>query len=661
MTSLRTLTTAEIGELRSQGCSSHDWSLISVSENFTTQNIHSSTFSGKIQLGLFEKEFSLSGGVKKKAGIAHSTLHNCVLCDNVLIENAYIANYSVGENSRIRNISELFVEGVSSFGNGTEVSVLNETGGREVTIFDHLSAQNAYIQALYRHKPELISQMKKLVADYTATVTSDMGTIGANCEISNCGTLKNIRFGDSAILVGVTRLENGSINSTTETPSYLGEGVIAKNFIISAGANVESGASVTNSFVGQAVHLAHYFSAVDSLFFTYCQGEHGEACAAFAGPFTVSHHKSTLLIGGYYSFMNAGSGTNQSNHLYRLGPTHQGIMERGCKTASDSYILWPSRVGAFSLVSGRHKNHADTSELPFSYLVDNSGETYLIPAATLRNIGTVRDAQKWEKRDTLKTTHRLDKINAQLFTPYTVQKIERAIQVLRELQNKQGLKAEVYNYQGVKINGSSLRKGLNLFEISLTKYLGDKIVPQFVSTDFQSFSQFLADIKPKTDAGVDKWLDLSGLIAPQKEVDRIMDNVESGAISSVVELESAFEKLHTDYAKNEWSWVIKSLEKRLKKSVETWSKEDFVGFTKQYADAIQLFYQNLVDDARKEFAVIVSTGSGIDGNESTRMSDFNAVRGKFDEHPVVQNLYSDVALRKKWVEEALNRISQIEN
>ena len=53
----------------------------------------------------------------------------------------------------------------------------------------------------------------------------------------------------------------------------------------------------------------------------------------------MTHHKSTLLIAGLFSFMNAGSGSNQSNHMYKLGPIHQGILERGAKTSSDSYIL----------------------------------------------------------------------------------------------------------------------------------------------------------------------------------------------------------------------------------------------------------------------------------------------------------------------------------
>ena len=36
--------------------------------------------------------------------------------------------------------------------------------------------------------------------------------------------------------------------------------------------------------------------------------------------------------------------------MYKLGPIHQGILERGAKTSSDSYILWPSRIYQGKLV-----------------------------------------------------------------------------------------------------------------------------------------------------------------------------------------------------------------------------------------------------------------------------------------------------------------------
>ena len=282
----------------------------------------------------------------------------------------------------------------SRFGNGVEVSVLNETGGREVMIHDRLSAHQAYIMALYRHRPQLIERMKALIEAYADEHASDVGTIGSHVTIVNSGYIKNVRIGDYCEIEGAGRLKNGSINSNVADPVHIGYGVVCDDFIISSGSHIEDGTMITRCFVGQACHMGHNYSASDSLFFSNCQEENGEACAIFAGPFTVTHHKSTLLIAGMFSFMNAGSGSNQSNHMYKLGPIHQGALERGAKTTSDSYILWPARIGAFSLVMGRHVNHPDTSDLPFSYLIEDKNTTYLAPGVNLRSVGTIRDAQK---------------------------------------------------------------------------------------------------------------------------------------------------------------------------------------------------------------------------------------------------------------------------
>ena len=245
--------------------------------------------------------------------------------------------------------------------------------------------------------------------------------------------MKNVRIGDYAYISGACRLSNGSINSNEAAPVRVGDGVICDDFILSSGSHVDDGAMLTRCFVGQACKLGHNYSASDSLFFSNCQGENGEACAIFAGPFTVTHHKSTLLIAGMFSFMNAGSGSNQSNHMYKLGPIHQGTLERGAKTTSDSYILWPARVGAFSLVMGRHVNHSDTSNLPFSYLIEQNNTTYLVPGVNLRSVGTIRDAQKWPKRDGRKDPNKLDFINYNLLSPYTVQKMSGQRRAVRHL------------------------------------------------------------------------------------------------------------------------------------------------------------------------------------------------------------------------------------
>lgn len=367
MKNYRSLTNEEINRLEAQACSASDWNDVLVDECFTPDYVHHARFSGKVRLGVFEYEFALPGGICKHAGLSYVTLHNVTVGDNCCIENVknYIANYEIGAYTFIENVDIILVDKKSRFGNGVEVSVLNETGGREVMIHDRLSAHQAYIMALYRHRPQLIERMKTLIEAYADEHASDIGTIGSHVTIVNSGYIKNVRIGDYCEIEGAGRLKNGSINSNVADPVHIGYGVVCDDFIISSGSHIEDGTMITRCFVGQACHMGHNYSASDSLFFSNCQEENGEACAIFAGPFTVTHHKSTLLIAGMFSFMNAGSGSNQSNHMYKLGPIHQGALERGAKTTSDSYILWPARIGAFSLVMGRHVNHPDTSDLPF--------------------------------------------------------------------------------------------------------------------------------------------------------------------------------------------------------------------------------------------------------------------------------------------------------
>ena len=137
-------------------------------------------FCGAVRLGVFEKEVSFFGGVTKPTGISHATIHNCTIGDNVYISPVrnYIANYVIEDDAVIDNIDLLAVEGESSFGNGTKVAVVNEAGGREIPIYDHLSAQTAYVLAFYQHRPKVIQKLRALIDGYTASVRSPDGLRG---------------------------------------------------------------------------------------------------------------------------------------------------------------------------------------------------------------------------------------------------------------------------------------------------------------------------------------------------------------------------------------------------------------------------------------------------------------------------------------------------
>ncbi|WP_106832158.1 DUF4954 family protein [Parabacteroides pacaensis] len=661
MKNLRNLTQDEINLLEARSCVADDWSAVFVPQEFDIEYIYHTRFSGTVKLGAFRKEFTLPGGLKKHAGLRHVTLHNCELGNDVLIENVpnYIANYKIGDNCFIQNVNVLLTEGKATFGNSVEVSVLNETGGREVPIYDRLSASLAYILALYRHRTDLIERLKEMISDYTGQISSETGTIGNNVKIINTGTIKNVKIGDFCTIENSARLENGSINSNELAPVYIGDSVIAQDFIISSGAIIADAAKIIRCFIGQACHVTHNFSAHDSLLFSNCAFENGEACAIFAGPFTVSMHKSSLLIAGMFSFLNAGSGSNQSNHMYKLGPIHQGIVERGSKTTSDSYVLWPARVGAFSLVMGRHHHHSDTSDIPFSYLIEKDDETYLVPGINLRSVGTIRDAQKWPKRDKRKDPVQLDKINYNLLSPYTISKMIKALDILRNLQKLVGETSEIYYYQNTRIKGSSLKNALNFYSMAIHKFLGNSLIKRLEGTQFKDIEEVRRQLIPEVEEGLGEWLDLSGLIAPKSSIDKLMCAIESGKIRTLQEIEDAFNQLHNNYYRIEWTWAAQKIEEWYGICLKKITPQEIIRLVEIWKDSVVSLDEMLYADAKKEFSLTAKIGFGVDGSRMEKDEDFECVRGAFESNPFVTAVIQHIKNKKALGDELINRLQPI--
>ena len=656
----RKLTSAEIAQLEAQGCSAKNWAEIEVAQAFEPQYVRNAHFSGHNRLGVFRREIELPGGLTIHSGIYNATLHNCEVGDDAHLYNIhnYIANYHIGSNTCIENVNAIVVDGRTKFGNGVRVPVMNEGGGREIPIFNELSASLAYILTLYRHRPKMIREVERLIDAYADAQASDHGYIGDHVRILNCGSIKNVRIGDYAELSGVSRLKNGTINSNEAAPVRLTSGVKCTDFIIASGVEIGDSTLVDKCFVGQGCIFDKHYSAGESLFFSNCQGMHGEACAIFAGPYTVTHHKSTLLIAGMFSFLNAGSGSNQSNHMYKLGPIHQGIAERGAKTTSDSYLLWPSKVGAFSLVMGRHTHHADTSDLPFSYLIENNSESYLVPGANLRTVGTIRDAQKWPKRDNRKDPHKLDQINFNLLSPYTVQKMWKGREVLNELQALSGENTEVYGYKNCKIRNSSLRHGRDLYTIGIQKFLGNSLISRLEKKHWTTMEELRAALQPDSRTGLGVWVDLAGLIAPRSEVSVLMDDIENGALT-LDGIRTRLDRIHANYYSYEWTWALEKLEQVWGCPLAEVTLEQIKETVTEWQDAVVKLDHMVYDDARKEFDLNSHTGFGADGDREQAAADFEEVRGSFESNSFVKAVLEHIDKKTALGEKILSELNKL--
>jgi hypothetical protein len=653
----RQLTKEEINRLLSQNCSAENWTGITVKEGFSPENIINTRFDGNIKLGIFSGIIEVEKNILKTCGIFNSFISNCEIGDhNYISEVKNLTNYIIEGNVAISNIGSLVVTEESTFGNGTEIEVLNEGGGRELPIFDRLSSQIGYLTVLYRHDRDFTEKIVGLIREYCELKRSNRGKIQTGARIQDSLIIRNVTVGSYAVISGASLLEEGTIRSCKEAPVFVGTGVIAKKFILLSGSIVEGGVILDRCFAGQGVKMGKQFSAENSVFFANSEAFHGEACSLFAGPYTVTHHKSTLMIASLVSFFNAGSGTNQSNHMYKLGPLHQGIMERGCKTGSFSYLLLPNHIGAFTVVMGKHYANFDTADFPFSYISEEKGKSELTPAMNLFTVGTRRDVDKWPARDRRKDPDKLDLIHFDLFSPYIVGKIINGINILNELAEKTDKKQDYVSYKGININRLLLKTTLKYYEIALKLYIGQEVVKRIQGLDNNSS---LRDLRDKLTArgmdGTGKWVEICGLFSPASKIDELVNSVKTCKIRSIDELYENLTSIYTNYNNYAWTWCANLISQQTGNKPENILIDSLIQIIIEWkSNAIKL-NNMILKDAEKEFDSGSKLGFGIDGDVDTRDSDFQAVRGVYGKNKFVTSLQKE----SKEIEEKADRLIAI--
>lgn len=657
----RSLTAEEIEQLVEQGCTAGNWGNVLVTEPLLAERLRNVEFAGKIHVGSLAGEVNREGGLGKPCGIYNARVQDCVFGNGVRIANVgnHLAGYQVGNNVLIENVGLMETRGGATFGNGVEVVAINEAGGREVPLFNSLSSQFAFLVAVYRYRGDLLKRLQEMARREAGAAKRDYGVVGDGATIVGVPKIIDVNVGPAATIDSAQSLVNGTVLSHADAPTTIGDAVIAKDFVVAEGAKVGGGAIVHRSFVGQGCQVGNQFSAENCLFFANCEAFHGEAVSFFAGPYTVTHHKSTLLIGGMFSFYNAGSGTNQSNHRYKLGPTHEGKLERGCKTGSFAYVMWPARVGPFSVVLGKHTRSFDTSNLPFSHLeADSSGKCELIPGHYIATVGTLRDGAKWPKRDRRTGPELRDVLCFEVFNPLTVGRMIAGTETLSKLQESTDRSVAAVNVGGAEIKRVLLRMGAKRYTGAVERYLLEqafqRMEQQLTTRGVPMRDVFAAD----SNAIYSKeWLDIGGQLIPRDRFERIANGIASGEIDTVAKLQRAFSTAKELYAEDVWLWCRTRIREAMGVHLDEMTAEKASELTAQYSDQQQKFLRLVLIDAEREYDEASRIGFGIDGDAAARDADFEAVRGKLDENSFVKQMHADIAQVAKRAEAVRERLA----
>ena len=595
MNDYRSLTSEEIEVLKSNDCWAEDWTSINVSEDFKPNYMHRVMLYGEVNIGAFNKNVEVSQGFVKHSGINNATLRNVTIGDDCLIENVgnFINNYTIGDDCYISNISTMETTEGATFGEGNLVSVLNEVGEGNVILFSDLNSQLAAFMVKHFSDKELKENIRQLIKTDIENKAPERGQIGSNVKIVNTKEITNCVINDLCEVNGASRLSDCTLLGSVHGNVYIGTGVIIENSIIAEGSSVINSVKIQDCFVGEACQLSNGFTASASVFFANSYMSNGEACAAFCGPFTASHHKSSLLIGGMFSFYNAGSATNFSNHAYKMGPMHWGILERGSKTASGAYLLMPATLGSFSVCFGKLMHHPNTRNLPFAYLIADGDKMFLIPGRNITTVGLYRDIKKWPKRDLRAQENRKSIVNFDWLSPFSVGEILKGKKILESLREVTGDNVSQYLYHEYIIPASSLHKGIKYYDIALRIYMG-AVLKRVLKRD-------PAITPPSAQTGVGDWDDLSGLLLPVSEEERIVADLKDGTIETIQELISRFEEIDANYREYQWAWTYKMICDYYHISEIT--LEDANRIHEDYIKARRSWIAEIKKDAEKEYAM----------------------------------------------------------
>ena len=594
MENYRLLSEEEIVILENNGCTAEDWTAINVAEDFQPNYIKHTNFYGEVNLGVFEKNIEVSKDFVKHTGIVRSTLRNVTIGDNCLIENVagYINNYTIGDDCFISNVSIIETTEGATYGEGNLISVLNEAGDGNAILFGNLNSQFAAFMVKHFTDKNIKDEIRRLINEDIERNMPERGIIGNNVKVIGTKEITNTVVNDNCEINGASRISDCSILNGPSDSVYIGTGVICENSIICNGSSIINSVKMQDCFVGEACHIANGFTASQSVFFANSYMSNGEACAAFCGPFSASHHKSSLLIGGQFSFYNAGSNTNFSNHAYKMGPIHYGTLERGTKTASGSYVLMPAKIGAFSVCMGKLMHHPDTRDVPFSYLISYNDDMYLVPGRNITTVGLYRDIKKWPKRDMRQQGCQKSIVNFDWLSPFTVGEILRGKKILEKLRAASGDLQSQYNYHDYVINASSLKKGIKYYDIALRLYMGAVLKR---AKKHHYFGQ------PTTEIGKGNWIDLSGLLLPESEEERLISDIKNGTLQTIQEVIDRFEEINDHYREYQWTWTYDMILNYY--GLDEITEEDAERIREDYIKARRIWIGEIRKDAEKEYAM----------------------------------------------------------
>ena len=107
--------------------------------------------------------------------------------------------------------------------------------------------------------------------------------------------------------------------------------------------------------------------------------------------------------------------------------------------------------------------------------------------------------------------------------------------------------------------------------------------------------------KPKSEVGKGNWTDLSGLLLPETEEQRLMDDIKNGSIENIQQVLVRFEEINDAYSDYRWAWSYQLILDYYHLTELT--EEACNNIHEDYVKARRAWIAEIRKDAQKEFAM----------------------------------------------------------
>jgi hypothetical protein len=302
-------------------------------------------------------------------------------------------------------------------------------------------------------------------------------------------------------------------------------------------------------------------------------------------------------------------------------------------------MRWPTVVGPFCVIIGKHLNNFDIGDLPFSYVTEEEGDSLLTPAMNMFTVGTMRDGEKWPTRDRRSATTKRDQICFDVYSPYTVGKMVRAEAALTALYDETDRAVEQIRYKGVLVKRLMLRKGARNYRDGVDVYLQGKILARAAAARATADeAKTRTSLAAGDGVGNGDWSDVGGQLIPLARLRQIEDDIAVGKLANPAQVDAAFADAAAAYAEDEWAWVCRVFEQRTGQPPEALSLADLDKIQASCTKMSNSTIKKILADAEKEFDPIARYGYGAEGGDAARDADFASVRGTFADNSFVQQM-----------------------